>query len=124
MSLYDELGREDSIRVAVDHFYRRVVADPALAHHFAGVDIPRLRAHQVQLLASVTGGPQRYEGRDLAEAHMGLAITSSEFDRVVTHLDETLGDLGVEPHARGQVAEALAAHRDEIVTEVPSLRET
>jgi hemoglobin len=116
MSLYERLGQEVGIRTAVDDFYIRVVADPELARYFEGIDLPRLRRHQTALLVQVTGGPVEYSGRTLAEAHSGLHITSSAFDRVVGHLVATLTDLGVPAEDIAEVGAALAVHRDEIVT--------
>lgn len=117
MSIYETLGRDDGIRVAVDQFYERVLADPQLAPYFAGVDMPRLRRHQVQLLSTVTGGPAQYEGRELADAHRGLGITSAHFDRVIGHLGAVLEHLGVDEPTCQTVAGELTAHRGAIVSE-------
>jgi hemoglobin len=115
MSIYDQLGHEHGIRTAVDDFYQRVLADPALQPYFQGVDMSRLRAHQTKLLVQVTGGPVEYDGRDLATAHQPLDISPQDFDRVVGHLASTLTDLGVEQATIAQVGAALTAHRDDIV---------
>jgi hemoglobin len=120
MSIYETLGQEVGIRTAVDDFYTRVLADPQLKSYFEGVDMSRLRAHQTKLLVQVTGGPVAYDGRDLATAHRGLSITSEDFDRVVAHLGATLTDLGVAPAIIGDVASALAVHRDDIVAPADS----
>lgn len=117
MSVYELLGREHGIRTAVDRFYERVLADPQLADYFTGVDMNRLRWHQVTLLSTVTGGPATYEGRDLGEAHAHLDISGADFDRVVAHLDDTLEELGVDAAIRDQVAGVLLTHRAEIVSE-------
>ena len=119
MSLYDDLGRETGIGVAVDAFYRKVLADPDLSPYFEGVDMARLRRHQALLLVQVAGGPAAYDGRGLAEAHQPLGITSEHFDRVVEHLATTLRELGASDDTIGQVAAALAVHRDEIVASDP-----
>ena len=116
MSLYERLGQEVGIRTAVDDFYVRVVADPQLAPHFAGIDLPQLRRHQTALLSQVTGGPVEYTGRELAAGHAGLQITPDDFDRVVGHLVDTLTALGVPGEDIGAVGAALSAHRDDIVT--------
>lgn len=116
MSLFERLGQEAGIRTAVDDFYVRVVADPQLAPHFEGIDLPRLRRHQTALLSQVTGGPVEYSGRDLATGHAGLGITPEDFDRVVGHLVGTLTALGVSAEDIGAVGGALTAHRDDIVT--------
>jgi hemoglobin len=99
----------------VDGFYQRVLADPQLVHHFDGVDMNRLRWHQVKLLTAVAGGPDEYEGRDLGEAHAHLRITDADFDRVLDHLAATLVEAGVQENVIGQVGAALDSHRDEIV---------
>ena len=64
MSIYEQLGKDVGIRTAVDDFYRRVLADPALSAYFDGVDMTRLRGHQKKLLVQVTGGPVEYDGRE------------------------------------------------------------
>jgi hemoglobin len=120
MSIYDLLGREQGIRGAVDAFYERVLADPQVAHYFTGVDMPRLRRHQVQLLSAVTGGPEQYQGTDLGEAHRDLAISYADFDRVIGHLGATLADLGVDESTRQQVGQALTSYREVIVNEKAS----
>jgi hemoglobin len=117
MSLYERLGQEVGIRTAVDDFYVRVVGDPQLAHHFEGIDLPRLRRHQTALLVQVTGGPVEYSGRELAEGHAGLGITPADFDRVVDHLVATLTDLGVSAEDIAAVGAALTEHRDDIITQ-------
>ncbi len=121
MSIYEELGQEHGIRTAVDDFYRRVLADPALQSYFQNSDMNRLRAHQAKLLVQVTGGPVEYDGRDLATAHQSLDIAPQDFDRVVGHLASTLTDLGVEQATIAQVGAALAAHRDDIVSKAGSV---
>jgi hemoglobin len=115
MTIYEQLGKENGIRTAVDDFYRRVLADPDLAAYFEGVDMTTLRAHQAKLLVQVTGGPVQYEGRELAEAHKGLGITSADYERVVAHLGATLTGMGVEPAVVGDVAAAVDGYRDQII---------
>lgn len=90
MSLYDQLGQEPGITKAVHEFYERVLADPSLQHYFADADIDKVRQHQVQLLSSVSGGPQQYTGRGLDLTHRRLGVTGEHFDRAVGHLAGTL----------------------------------
>ena len=115
MSLYEQLGEEVGISSAVDEFYRRVLADASLVHYFADVDMDKVRKHQVELLSSVSGGPQQYSGRALDLAHRRLGITHEHFDRVVAHLADTLDDLGVTPDVRDAVTGVLVAQRQHIV---------
>jgi hemoglobin len=113
---YDSLGAETGLRSAVDEFYDRVHADPLLAPYFAGVDMPTLRRHQVDMLSAATGGRQKYSGRDMAAAHAGLDITDEAFDRVVGHLNATLVETGADDGTIRAVLGALVPLRPSIVT--------
>lgn len=115
-SAYNSLGAETGLRSAVDQFYDRVHADPSLAQYFAGVDMPTLKRHQVDLLSAATGGPHKYAGRDMAAAHAGLDITDEAFDRVVGHLNATLVASGADDGTIRAVLGALGPLRLSIVT--------
>ena len=115
-SAYDSLGAENGLRSAVDEFYDRICADRSLAPYFAGVDLPTLKRHQVDMLSGATGGPRRYSGRDMAAAHAGLNITDEAFDRVVGHLNATLVETGADDSAIRAVLGALTPLRLSIVT--------
>ena len=113
---YDSLGAETGLRSAVDKLYDRIHADPLLAPYFAGVDMPTLRRHQVDMLSAATGGRQKYSGRDMATAHAGLDITDEAFDRVVGHLNATLVETGADDGTIRAVLGALVPLRPSIVT--------
>ena len=118
-SPYERLGGASVIRAAVAELYRRLLADPALAHYFAGVDLPRVERHQVRLVGSVLGGPQTYTGRALGQAHRGLGITPADYDRVIDHLTAVLREAGADDDALAAAAAAVAGVRPDIV-EVPA----
>ncbi len=116
-SAYYSLGAHAGLRSAVDDFYARIQADPSLAPYFAGVDMATLKRHQVDMLSAATGGPQKYTGRDMAEAHAGLNITDEAFDRVVGHLNATLVEAGADDGTIRAVLGALSPLRSSIVTD-------
>ncbi len=115
MSIYDEIGGEAAVSATVDEFYRRVVADPKLAPYFEGTDMKRLKGHQRAFIAAAVGGPERYLGRNMAEAHARLNVTASDFDRVVGHLVDTLAALDVSTPIINAIGGKLAPLKDEIV---------
>ncbi len=117
--LYDEIGGAAMLRTAVTLFYRRVLADSTLAPWFADVDMTRLRAHQQAFLTAALGGPDLFNGRDMADAHAGRRITGAAFDRLVSHLAEALRDLGAAPAAVAGVGRRLEALRASIVDKHP-----
>ena len=105
-----------SIRAAVELFYGRVLADPDLAPLFSGIDMGRLRAHQRKFLIHVLGGPDEYSGRNIKDAHRGLAVTDRLFDRTVAHLIASLNDVGVAPDVVERAAADVDSLRGLIVT--------
>ena len=114
-SVYEQLGGETAIALAVDSFYDRMMADASLSHYFEGMDLEALRAHQRAFLAVALGGPEEYDGRSMRNAHSGLAITDDEFTSTVGHLGDALLELGVTPELVAQIARRIELMRAAIV---------
>jgi hemoglobin len=114
-TLYIQIGAEAAINAAVDRFYERVLADPALSPFFKGVSIGRLKAHQFAFLSQALGGPRQYTGASMVEAHARLAIEQKHFDSVAVHLIETLRELCVPEEIIGEVAQAVTPLASQIV---------
>jgi hemoglobin len=95
VSDYDAIGGGPAVSAVVNDFYVRVLADPRLAPYFEGVDMARLKRHQVLLVSQVLGGPDSYDGRPLAEAHEGLGIDHEDFAAVAGHLTAAMKEAGV-----------------------------
>lgn len=114
-TLFERLGGMVSIDAAVDAFYDRVIADPELTGFFERVDLRRQRSHQKAFLAMALGGPQRFSGRSLADAHSHLAIGDHHVDLVLGHLATVLADLGVAPALVDEVAAAVEGLRHDVL---------
>jgi hemoglobin len=115
-SLYARIGGEPAVAAAVDGLYERILDDPDLASYFGGVGIEQLKAHQRTFVTMALGGPERYAGRRLDDAHRHLEITDTAFAKVVGHLTETLSALGVDSEAISAIAGALAPLAPQIVS--------
>lgn len=115
VSDYEAVGGGPAVKVVVDDFYQRVLADPELTHYFDGIDMIRLKRHQALLVGQVLGGPAEYDGRSLQEAHHGLGVTKPHFDRVVGHLAGALKDAGVPDDILGRAGAAVVATEPDIV---------
>ena len=80
--LYDRVGGDKAMEVAVDLFYRKVLQDDFVAPFFDDVDMEGLRLKQKSFLAMAFGGPYQYSGLELRKAHgrlvhdMGLIVSS------------------------------------------------
>jgi hemoglobin len=118
-SLYQRIGHAGGLLWLVNTLYLRVLADPLLMSYFKHLDDQDrhwLRWHMLTLLAVVTGGPSKYEGRDLHEAHADLHVTEEAFDQVVWHLQATLQELEIQQEDQQAILAAVQARRDEVVT--------
>ena len=118
-SLYQRIRHAGGLRRLVDKLYPRVLADPSLLFYFKHLDnehLKGLRWHMLTLLAVVTGGPSKYQGRDLHDAHAHLHITADAFDRVLWHLQATLEELEVDLNDQQAILAAVQARRGEVVT--------
>jgi hemoglobin len=115
-SLYVRIGGADAVAAAVDGLYERIVADRELQAYFVGVEMERLKAHQRAFIASALGGPERYQGRRLDDAHRRLHITPEAFAKVADHLVDTLVALDVDPPAVAAVVEAVGSLRPQVVS--------
>jgi hemoglobin len=118
-SLYARLRHAGGLRRLVDNLYPRVLADPLLTRYFKHLDddqLKGLRWHMLTLLAVVTGGPGKYQGRNLHKAHAELQITGEAFDRLAWHMQRTLQDLEVQEEDLQAILAAVQARRQEVVT--------
>jgi hemoglobin len=118
-SLYQRIGHAGGLLWLVNTLYLRVLADPFLMSYFKHLDDQDrqwLRWHMLTLLAVVTGGPSKYAGRDLHDAHADLHITEEAFDLVVGHLQATLQEVEIQQQDQQAILAAVQARRDEVVT--------
>jgi hemoglobin len=67
-SMYDSIGGQPALDLAVQRFEKRVMADPDLACQFGGIDVRRIMAHQINLLNLFFGEPVRHTPAKLAPA--------------------------------------------------------
>jgi hemoglobin len=66
MTLYDQLGGEAAIELAVDKFYDRVLKDERIKHFFDNVDMNQQRKHQNAFLTYDFGAENAvYNGRTM-----------------------------------------------------------
>src|SRR5690606_12837209 len=115
-SYYDQLGGTPTVKEAVDRFYRLLLDDGELVGYFTGVDLAELKAHQVRLLSHVLGGPNEYDGRDLAAAHGHLGITEAHYEKVGEYLTGVLSTMGAGEEIVSAVGATLASVAPQIVT--------
>jgi len=114
-SLYDRLGGKPAITGVVDDFIGNVAADGRINRRFEGVNIPRLKGLLVDQICAATGGPCKYTGRPMAEAHRGMNITDAEFGALVEDLVKALDKFKVPAQEKDELLGALGGMKGQIV---------
>src|SRR6188474_2874229 len=95
-SLYDRLGGVYAIATVVDDFIDRIMVDARLnanplvdeAHHRV---LPAGFKYLVtEMVCWAAGGPQKYTGRSMREAHRHLRITPAEWEAFIDDFQQSL----------------------------------
>jgi len=135
LALYDRLGGEQGLTNLVNDFVQRALQDPRVNWQRKGVthggffhkkrpvnwdDNPQnvavLKKHIVQFLSLATGGPARYEGKEIQATHAGMRITNPEFDAAVGDLKATLDKMQVPNTEQKELLAIIESTRPQIVT--------
>jgi hemoglobin len=115
-SLYERIGGEAAVDAAVDVFYRRVIGDDRIAHHFDDIDMNIQREKQKAFLTFAFGGPRRpASDRDMRQAHARLKLTESDFDAVMEHLGATLEALAVPAPLIAEAASVALSVKNDVL---------
>lgn len=114
-SLYNRLGGRQALQTLIDLFYYKVLLDPELKKKFTGADMMTLKQHQVEFMASILGGAQKYPLSRLRKAHQKLHITDAQFDAICRHLESAMKEMGMEQEVVEEVLAILYPLHDDIV---------
>src|SRR5260370_37471395 len=121
-SLYERLGGVYSIATVVDYFIDWVMSDPRLnanplvdeaAHRVPPAGFKYL---VTELVCSVTGGPQKYSGRSMADSHVHLKITSGEWEAFLDDFQQTLDKFNVPAAEQAELKGIVDSTRQDIVS--------
>ena len=114
-SLYERLGSKPAITKVVHEFVKNVVADKRINKQFAKTKAPKLEALLVDQVCEATGGPCKYKGKTMAEAHKGMKITDADFTALVEDLTKALDKFKVPEKEKGELLGALGGMKGDIV---------
>ena len=114
-SLYERLGGINAITAVVENFRDRVAGDNRINQKFAKTDLGRLTRMLVDQVCEAAGGPCKYTGRSMKDAHAGMKVTSGEFDALVQDLVTTLNHFKVGKKEQDEVLGVLGPLKTDIV---------
>jgi hemoglobin len=113
--LYDRLGGKPAIQAVVDDFIGNVAGDGRINRRFANADIPRLKRMLVDQICEASGGPCKYAGANMLDAHRGMNITEAEFTALVEDLIKSLDKFKVPAQEKTELLTALGGMKPQIV---------
>ena len=113
--LYDRLGGKPAITAVVDDFVANVAADTRINQRFQGTNIPRLKTMLVDQICEATGGPCKYTGASMLDAHRGMNINDAEFTALVEDLVKSLDKFKVPQQEKTELLTALGSMKGQIV---------
>jgi len=119
-ALYKSLGGKKAITAVVDLFVGNVAADTKINSFFAAdVKDPKKLAHfkmeLVNQICEAAGGPCKYTGKSMKDAHAGMGIAGGDFDALVGDLVAALDKAGVKPADKMALLGVLGPMKSDIV---------
>jgi hemoglobin len=119
-SLYDGLGGKSGIMAVVDAFVANCAGDKRINVFFASVasDAARLakfKANLVNQICEAAGGPCKYTGKSMKEAHAGMGVSSADFNALVEDLVAALDKFKVAEADKKTLLGVLGPMKTDIV---------
>ena len=120
--LYERLGGLKGITVVVDDFIDRLLANktlnanPAISAGRRALPAPYLKFQVSQMICEVTGGPCKYTGKGMKEAHAHLNITEQEWGVMATEFQKSLDRFNVPAAEQKELFEIVGKTKSDIVS--------
>ncbi|MDP9275094.1 MAG: group 1 truncated hemoglobin [Chloroflexota bacterium] len=123
-SLYERLGGIFAVAAVVDYFSDQLLKNPKIVDANPALKewhtvkfherMQGLKFLRTLWVASVAGGPFKYTGEDLRDAHHDLRITPGVFDEVVAELGKALDHFKVPQREKTEVLAAFNGQKLEV----------
>ncbi|WP_370480318.1 group I truncated hemoglobin [Tamlana flava] len=119
-SLYERLGGASGISAIVDDAIDAHMNNPAINARFLPVKedpkhFKEVRNHLFTFLASGSGGPEKYTGKDMPEAHKGMNISQGEYMHVIDDIMSTLDKHNIDDATKKDVLFIAYSIKDTMV---------
>ena len=119
-SLYDNLGGKKGITAVVDDFVGRVAADSRINGFFKETAshpsrLAAFKSNLVDQICQASGGPCKYTGKSMKEAHAGMGISTADFNALVEDLVAALDKFKVAEPDKQKLLGVLGPMKSDIV---------
>src|SRR5262249_24882733 len=122
-TLWDRLGGDRNVARVVDELVGLAAKNPKVNYTLGGKfkfdeeALTTLKKSLVEFVSAATGGPLKYSGRSMKDAHKGLGITNAEFDALAFDLQTALRNNGATSADIAAVLKAVEGTRQDIIEE-------
>lgn len=119
-SLYERLGGKKAIVAVVDEFVANCAGDNRINSFFKDTasDKKRLASFKQKLVDQIcqaSGGPCKYTGKNMKDAHMGMGVKDEHFSALVEDLVKALDKFKVGATEKNELLGALGPMKGDIV---------
>jgi hemoglobin len=119
-SLYNRLGGQKSITAVVDKMVEFVAADDRINSFFqtTASDPKRMAKFKKNLsdqICMAAGGPQKYKGKSMPDAHKNMGVSDAHFGALVEDLIKALDFYKVPAKEKGELLGLLGPMKGDIV---------
>ncbi len=120
-SLYDRLGGVKTLAVIVDEIvdvtYKNevIMSNPKVKEAFAKTPAALQKFQVTLFLCELTGGPYKYSGKAIPDAHKGLGITEEQFGALGGQLKELMNKHKVPEKEQQELIDAVGKYKGSVV---------
>ena len=124
-SLYERLGGVHQVAAVVDDFIDKLLVDPVITANkntvagLAHITKPGLKFLITEMICEAAGGPQKYTGKSMKDAHKDLKISEAEWEAMVKDFLNTLAKFKVPNKEQIELVILVSTTKPDIVLAVP-----
>jgi len=109
-------GGPAGVKALINTFVGNVAADPHINYYFAHTNIPHLKYELTQQVCEVVGGPCKYTGQTMTQAHQNMQVTTAAFNYLAQDMINAMDTRGIAKPAQNYLLAQLAAMEPQVVT--------
>ena len=114
--LFDRLGGMDALKGLMKDFVEdQMSRDSRINARFSNINKPQLEEALAVQLCELTGGPCKYAGKPMKDAHAGMAITDADFAAFAENLQKSLVKFKVPEAEQRELLGIIGKLRDQII---------
>lgn len=114
-TLFERIGGEAKLRATAEEFTNVILEDDRINFTFADSDMSKFKKLIFEQLCEITGGPCKYTGRDMYEAHKKLNLNNAQFNALAEDLYIALDRVHVPYRVQNRLMALLAPMQRDVI---------